>query len=202
MSETWRLEGTVYVACNCDYGCPCNFNALPSHGFCEGGWVWRVESGGFDGVALDGITFSLFVKWPGAIHEGNGEGVLVVDEAASDEQRAAIETLVAGGHGGPWGILGWTWPTLHGPVFAGYEFNGDGVEWTVRAGDVVEIESEPIRNPVSGAEVRPGAVLPEGLIFKRGDFGSSKHLRVADGIELDYESRYTAVGGFDYAGSA
>ena len=67
---------------------------------------------------------------------------------------------------------------------------------------MLEIESGPIRNPVSGAEVRPGAVLPEGLIFKRGDFGSSKRLRVADGIELDYESRYTAVAEFDYAGSA
>ena len=202
MSETWQLQGNVYVACNCDYGCPCNFNGLPSHGACEGGWVWQIRSGSFDGVALDGLTFSLFVKWPGAIHEGNGEGVLILDEAASDEQRTAIETLVAGGHGGPWGILAWTWPTLHGPVAAAYEIDGDGVDWTVRAGGVLEIESEPIRNPVSGAEVRPGAVLPEGLIFKRGDFGSSKRLRVSDGIELDYESRYTAVAEFDYAGSA
>ena len=21
--------------CNCSYGCPCQFNALPTHGFCE-----------------------------------------------------------------------------------------------------------------------------------------------------------------------
>lgn len=201
MSEGWRLTGRVYVACNCDYGCPCNFNALPSRGFCEGGWTWHVESGSFDGVSLDGLSFSLFVKWPGAIHQGNGEGVLVVDERAGEDQRAAIATLVGGEHGGPWGILGWTWPTLHGPVAAPYELSGDGVEWRIRAGEVLDVESEAIRNPVSGAEVHPGAVLPEGLIFKRGEFGSSKRLRVADAISLDYESRYTAVGAFEYEGA-
>ena len=28
----WELKGTVVVACNCDYGCPCNFNAPPTNG--------------------------------------------------------------------------------------------------------------------------------------------------------------------------
>ncbi len=38
VTETkWTLTGTVVVACNCDYGCPCNFNALPTQGRCEGG---------------------------------------------------------------------------------------------------------------------------------------------------------------------
>jgi len=35
----WSVSGNVVIACNCDYGCPCNFNALPSHGTCEGGRV-------------------------------------------------------------------------------------------------------------------------------------------------------------------
>src|SRR5262249_52090754 len=41
--NVWRLEGTLLIACNCDYGCPCNFNALPSYGKCEGGWLWHIE---------------------------------------------------------------------------------------------------------------------------------------------------------------
>ena len=36
-AEPWHLSGTVFIACNCDYGCPCNFNARPTHGSCEGG---------------------------------------------------------------------------------------------------------------------------------------------------------------------
>ena len=78
----WKLKGTVIVACNCDFGCPCNFNALPSSGKCEGGWTWHVDEGTFGETSLDGLAFSVFVNWPGAIHEGNGEAVIYVDERA------------------------------------------------------------------------------------------------------------------------
>jgi hypothetical protein len=27
MAENWKFKGKVLVACNCDWGCPCNFNA-------------------------------------------------------------------------------------------------------------------------------------------------------------------------------
>src|SRR5687768_9300762 len=93
---SWSLTGVVLVACNCDYGCPCNFNALPTHGKCEGGWTWHVQHGSFDGVSLDGLNFSVYVNWPGAIHGGNGEAVILVDVRADDRQRQAIATLVRG----------------------------------------------------------------------------------------------------------
>ena len=111
----WNLKGTLIIACNCDYGCPCNFNALPTKGRCEGGWTWHVEQGAVDDTALDGLTFSVYAKWPGAIHQGNGEAVILLDERASAAQREAIGALVSGQFGGPWGILAWTWPTVHGP---------------------------------------------------------------------------------------
>jgi hypothetical protein len=196
----WELNGTVVVACNCDYGCPCNFNALPTHGHCEGGWTWHVDRGRFADVALDGLNFGVYVKWPGAIHEGNGHAVILVDERADDAQRRAIQTLVGGDVGGPWGVLGWTWPTVDGPYAVPFEFEVDGVNGRIEAGAYVALESEAIRNPVTGAEVHPGAVLPEGIIFKRGDFGSSKRFRVANGIDLDHTGRYTAVGPFEYRG--
>jgi hypothetical protein len=199
-STGWTLEGTVFIACNCDYGCPCNFNALPSHGHCEGGWTWQVETGGYGDVRLDGLAFSVYVKWPGAIHEGGGTGLVLLDERADAGQREAIGTFVSGSVGGPWGILAWTWPTAHGPFAVPYEVAADGVSWSVRAGDYLEIESEPIRNPVTGAEVHPGALLPEGIIVKEGWFGSSKTFRIANGISLEHEAKYTAVGRFEYAG--
>ena len=54
-------------------------------------------------------------NWPGAIHEGNGEALVLVDERADAAQRAAIDTLLDGKVGGPWEVLGWTWPKVHGP---------------------------------------------------------------------------------------
>jgi hypothetical protein len=198
MTERWSLRGTVLIACNCDWGCPCNFNALPTHGHCEGGWTWHVDEGRYGDVGLDGLNFSVFVQWPGAIHEGNGHALILVDEHADDSQGAAIDTLVGGEVGGPWGVLGWTWPTVDGPHPVRYEFDVAGLETRLKAGDFVEVEVEPIMNPVSGAEVHPAVVLPEGIILKQADLGSSKLLRVANGIAYEHSGRYTAVGPFEY----
>jgi hypothetical protein len=32
----WRLVGEEMASCHCAWGCPCQFNALPTHGRCEG----------------------------------------------------------------------------------------------------------------------------------------------------------------------
>ena len=35
MAETkWTIHGREFANCNCTYGCPCQFNALPTHGRC------------------------------------------------------------------------------------------------------------------------------------------------------------------------
>ena len=194
----WTLDGTALISCNCDYGCPCNFNARPSRGHCEGGWTWHVERGRFEDVPLDGLNFSVYAKWPGAIHEGNGEAVIFLDERADARQRGAIETLVAGNCGGPWGVLGWTWPTLHGTFALPFEVMLNGITSRVTAGDALEYESGLITNPVSGVQVHPGIVLPEGIIVKRADLGCSKVFRVTRGVPMDHSGQYTAVGAFAY----
>ena len=195
----WELKGTVIVACNCDYGCPCNFNARPTAGKCEGTWTWHVERGTFGETSLDDLNFTVCVNWPGAIHEGNGEALILVDERADEAQRNAIETLVGGDAGGPWGVLAWTWPTIHGPKPVPYDVHLDGVNSQVKAGDSYEVVSETIKNPVSGAEVHPGATLPEGIVFKEAYFGSSTAFRVSDGIAYEHPGKYTAVGPFEYS---
>ena len=197
MADSWSMRGTVLVACNCDYGCPCNFNALPTRGNCQGEWTWHVDEGSYGDADLSGLTFTLAVSWPGAIHEGNGEGILLVDERADETQREAIHVLVKGDAGGPWGVLAWTWPTLHGPEPVPYELELDGVRSRVKAGDAFELDMEPIRNPVSGAEVTPGIELPQGIVFTRAECGSSRRYRVPS-LGIDYEQRYTSVAPFDY----
>lgn len=199
MTESWKLEGQVLVACNCDWGCPCNFNALPTTGKCEGGWTWHIESGFHQETRLDGLNFSVYANWPGAIHEGNGEALVLIDENADEAQRAAIERLLTGEVGGPWGVLAWTWPTVHGPHPVSYEVAFDGVHTRVRCGELVEVECGPIRNPVTGAEVHPAVVLPEGIIFKGGDLGTTSRFRVSRGVEYDHSGKYMAAGAFRYA---
>lgn len=80
-----------------------------------------MREGLFGDLRLDPLNFSVYVKWPGAIHESNGEALILIDERADERQREAIMTLVKGKvGGGPWGILPWTWPTIRGPKFVPY----------------------------------------------------------------------------------
>lgn len=199
MAESWRLNGQVLVACNCDWGCPCNFNAPPTTGKCEGGWTWHIENGIYGDTRLDGLNFSVYVNWPGAIHEGNGEALILIDERADATQRSAIEALVGGTIGGPWQVLGWTWPKVHGPYTAAYDVTFDGVRTRVMCGDYVEVECGPIRNAATGAEAYPGVTLPQGIIFKQGDLGTTTLFRVSRGIEYDHSGKYMGVGPFEYA---
>ena len=32
---SWTIKGREFVHCNCAYGCPCQFNALPTQGNCR-----------------------------------------------------------------------------------------------------------------------------------------------------------------------
>ena len=199
MPDRWELKGQVLISCNCDWGCPCNFNAPPTTGKCEGGWTWHVDRGFSDATRLDDLYFSVYANWPGAIHEGNGEALILIDERANTEQREALEGMLGGTIGGPWGVLGWTWPKIHGPFTAAYDVTFDGVRSRARCGDYVELEGGPIRNPVSGAESYPGVVLPQGIIVKRGDLGATTRFRVTGGVEYDHSGKYLAVGPFEYA---
>jgi hypothetical protein len=140
----------------------------------------------------------VFCKWPGAIHQGNGEGVIYVDDRATDAQRDAIHALVSGKFGGPWGVLAWTWPTVHGPKSAKYDVTVNGLHSRLRIGDAVVIEATPIRNPVSGVEAHPSMVLPEGIVLKRGDLCATSAFRLNDSITFDHSGQYAAVGPFEY----
>ena len=81
--QPYRLKGHLLGACSCDWGCPCNFEARPTQGFCEGSYVWHVEEGHYHGTTLDGSTFAMFIHFPGAPHEGKGTGVVLVDAHVS-----------------------------------------------------------------------------------------------------------------------
>ena len=199
MAESWQTSGTVLIACNCDYGCPCNFNANPTQGHCEGSWTWHIESGRYGDVALDGLSLTVAADWPKAIHEGGGEAVGFVDERADDRQREALTTLLRGDAGGPWGVFINTY-RLDGPHAARYEIELNGKQSRLRVGDAIELEMEAIRNPVTGAEFEGGAVLGTGLVFKEGSFAASKVFRVQDGVSYDHSGKYAAWGPFEYAG--
>jgi hypothetical protein len=196
----WSLRGTVLVACNCDYGCPCNYNARPSTGYCEGGWTWVIKRGERDGDSLDGLACSVFAAWPGAIHEGGGRAVAFFDERADDEQRRHLTTLLKGEDGGPWSIFINTY-SLEEPEPVPFHVELAEHHSTLSIPDRVELAMEPIHNPVTGVEVYPGTVLPQGLVFKEGWYATSSVFTLTGGpVRYDHSRRNSEYAPFSYSG--
>ena len=106
----WQLSGVEFTNCNCNWGCPCQFNGLPSHGNCCALIFVQIESGRYGKVPLDGLRFGALWSWPQAVHMGNGTRQAILDERADAAQRAALEAICEGRDTDP-GTLIW-------PIFA------------------------------------------------------------------------------------
>ncbi len=173
MPPKWSLTAEYIQSCNCDYGCPCNFNALPSRGNCEALLGYHITKGVVGGTKLDGVTFAQGLYWPRAIHQGNGVARLYVDPRASAAQRKAVEELVAGKiGGGVFEIFPKTWSKTYSTKAAkiGWRFGGYDSKFTVEG--VGEVASSHIRNPVSGDTFEGKIVLPGGIAWKKADVSS------------------------------
>ena len=82
--------------CTCAYGCPCDFNARPTQGWCKVFLGMRITKGHFDNTRLDGLSFFAVVSFPGPLHEGNGQLQPVIDERATAAQREALFKIMSG----------------------------------------------------------------------------------------------------------
>lgn len=184
----WSLEADFLQACNCDYGCPCEFSAPPTRGYCEGTGAWSIVKGHYGGVKLDGIGVGFAAHWPKAIHEGGGTLALFIDERATQEQRDAILTIYSGKAGGlPFEILAQTFSTVLDPVFARIDFTMNGRDSSVRIGSHLNVELEPIKNPVTGEPESVGVVHGTGFIFKSAEAVSGKVCKVeVPGLKFDW----------------
>src|SRR5438132_8327753 len=91
---SYLLKGFSVGGCSCDWGCPCNFEAPPTTGFCEGGGIWQIDQGHYGEVKLDGLRLGLAARSPAALHLGNVTLLIVADEKADARQRQAIEAIV------------------------------------------------------------------------------------------------------------
>lgn len=164
----WNISGTWVEACNCDYGCPCNFNGFPTRGNCEAVVSFRVHSGRHGATSLDGVTVLAAVDWPKAIHDGNGKARIFIDQSAQQPQVDAIVRILTGQDGGmPWEILAPTLTELDGPHLAAITFEEKGEKTHVAVADI-DVQLTPFTNPVTGDEHEVRTVLPNGFIFRDG----------------------------------
>ena len=194
-TPNWSIRGPHFVNCNCDYGCPCQFNALPSDGTCRAVVVWKIDEGHYGDVNLDGLVFVNTYGWPGAVHEGRGEMQTIIDERADEAQRAAIAELARGEGAEPGSIMIQIYrsmcDTVHEPIVAAIECDMDMEARTarLRVPGVIETTLEPITNPVTGAEHRARIDLPAGKEFHFAEMASGT-TKGNGAVALDFEKSH------------
>ena len=196
----WFFDADYLQACNCDYGCPCEFAAPPTPGYCEGIGVWKIDKGKYGDLALDGLGLAFAAKWPGAIHQGNGTVCLFVEEKASKEQRDALLEIGSGKAGGlPFEILATTFSTLLEPRFVPFDVKLNGLDSTAELGNDLRISLEPIKNPVTGANETVTVNHGTGFIFKSAECASAKEGSVAiDQMKFSYPNKAGFVARIHY----
>ena len=178
----WSIEADFLQACNCDYGCPCEFSAPPTKGFCEGMGAWRISRGQFGDVKLDGLGLAFAARWPKAIHQGNGTCALFFDERANAQQRDALLQICSGQMGGmPFEIIVTTFSKLLEPSYVPFKFNFDGRNSSVQVGDAIAVAVEPIKNPVTGEPESVRIEHSTGFMFKEAECVSAAKMNVNAG---------------------
>ena len=196
-TSDWRLEGEWIKNCNCAFGCPCDFNALPTKGYCKGMVGMRITKGHFEKTNLDGLFFAATVHFPGALHEGNGQLQPIVDERATPEQREALFNIMSGkfsAEGTLFQILSLIVTKMHEPLFVPFEFSfdRDGRVARVVAKGVLETEVEPIKNPVTGQAHRIQVVMPEGFEHRAAEVASA-NIRSNGAIKFETQGTHSSL---------
>lgn len=167
----WTIEGKEFVHCNCAYGCPCQFNALPTHGHCQAVAAIDIQRGHHGDVDLSGLRIGMIFAWPGPIHEGDGAVVPLVDERADPRQREALLRIMTGldtaAGSTIFQVFAPTFSTVHDPVFTAIDLQVDIDRRTARLAvpGWIDARGEPIINPVTGEEHRARIHLPQGFEY-------------------------------------
>lgn len=194
----WRMQGMQITNCNCNLGCPCQFNALPSHGNCRAYVFAQIDKGHFGDVKLDGLRFGGFYAWPGPIHLGNGEAMPIIDERADAKQRAGIEAVLHGKETDPGSLITQVFSTTlikaHPTQFKPIELKIDQKAGTasIKVPGLIDASAEPIKNPITGEVHRARVTLPTGFEYSEAEFvtGTGK---TQGPIKLDFKGTHAHI---------
>ena len=195
--KNYFLKGTLLGACNCDWGCPCNFEVPPSYSFCEGMYVWYVEQGHYGEAILDGSTFAMYNKFPGAVHEGNATSVVMVDDRVPSELRPVIESLIQ--EVAPFSIFLELTSNFLGFRYLPIDLRLQGIRSGVIIPDTLELQLGPMNNPVTGEDELATLNKPTGFTSKVQELCSAEALRFNhEGICFDHSGKYGEFSPFEY----
>jgi hypothetical protein len=191
----WEIKGLEFVNCTCEYGCNCQFDALPDKGHCHAVAGIQINEGHYGKTKLDGLRVAAIFKWPGAIHEGNCEAIAFVDENASEAQREALLKIMTGQDTDPFAtmfaVYASTVTKMNAPVFTkiDLEVDVDGRRGRIFVKDYIDTKGEPIRNKLTGKESRTQIVMPDGFEYAVAEVGSASS-KTKGPVQVEMKDKY------------
>jgi hypothetical protein len=195
VADRWTIRGIQYTNCNCSWGCPCQFGAKTTHGYCEGLVAGHIDEGSFNGTRLHGLDWVLLVAWPGEIADGNGMEQVIIDSRADAAQREALRKILHGEATAPGATHFYIYnstvshvlDTLYVPIDLSIDVEARTA--TVTIADLVESIGAPVVSEFSGMPRRMGISLPDGFEYTYAEMGNASTTSRA-GVHLDLKDSY------------
>lgn len=149
----WKLEGTYFENCNCEWVCPCTVSSLVAPATqerCQVVLVYHVAEGEVEGADVADLTVAVVADTPRQMTDGNWNLGLIIDASASQEQADRLAAVFSGQKGGPMAALAPLVGKVLGVERAPMEFSDNGLRHSVRVGDQLNIEVEDFVPPGIG----------------------------------------------------
>ncbi|MEP7104352.1 MAG: DUF1326 domain-containing protein [Chloroflexota bacterium] len=141
----WKLEGTYFENCNCEWVCPCTVTSFASAGTeerCQVILNYHIDRGEIDGVSVGGLTVAIVADTPARMMDGNWRLGLIIDDKASSEQTDKLAAVFGGQAGGPIAGLAPLVGEILGMERAPIDYRDSGRKHSVRIGEMVDLEVE------------------------------------------------------------
>jgi hypothetical protein len=197
----WWARGTIFENCNCNLLCrayiswkqPCDYER------CLGFWAIHFREGEFKQALLGGLNAFVFLDMPQVMVEGGGTQAIYIDERAGEEQRAALEAILAGKGGGGLSVLAGFISHRVETRFVPIHFEDQGKRKSIRIDGIVESEIHAIQGMDKDKEVRMENI--RNLVFGTSPVLARGTSRFKDGeLALTSEMSHAVYSQFDWRG--
>jgi hypothetical protein len=199
----WNMKSDYVETCNCDFGCPCNFDGFPTYGFCRALVFFHIQEGKYGNTKLDGLEVIYAVSWPKAIHEGNGTLQLFITNNSDQNQRNAITSIFTGKAkgDGPFALFASTLKFILDSQFVEIKANINGTRSSFSVPGIVDVQVENFVNPVTGDEQFTKIQLPKGFIWKLADAAKTKVMKIlTPNLNFDHSGKNAFYSVVEFSG--
>jgi hypothetical protein len=198
----WKLAGTYFENCNCDWVCPCTVTsfAAPATGDrCQVVLNYHVQRGEIDRIDVSGRSVSIVADSPKRMLDGGWRVGVIIDDKASKEQADKLTAVFAGQVGGPMANLAPLIGEILGIERLPIEYSDKGNRHSIRIGDDIAIEVEDYAAQEGGETTKlTGVAHPSGSTITIARPTSSKIK--AFGMEFHSAGKSAFSAPFNWAG--